>query len=97
MYVPYSVYHCAGLYEITMLRLLGYTRKKNESTLSGLKFFIFNTCQYLIFIFSLLGEMVLGDPVLSQAVTLTCLKALHWPDGPSGIRAAGLLEIVIPK
>jgi hypothetical protein len=51
----------------------------------------------LIFIFSLLGEMVLGDPVLSQAVTLTCLKALHWPDGPSGIRAAGLLEIIIPK
>ena len=41
--------------------------------------------------------MVVCDPVLSQAVTVTCLKALNWPDSPSGTRAAALAEIVIPK
>ena len=44
-----------------------------------------------------LGEQVLSDPGLRNDVMLTCLHGLRWPDSPSGVKAAGLVELILPR
>lgn len=44
-----------------------------------------------------LGEAVLAAPTLCQPLTLILLAGIAWPDSPSSAKAAGLVELVLPK
>ena len=41
-----------------------------------------------------LGQLVMGHETLGQTLVQTLLRALLWPDSPSSLRAASLLEPV---